>query len=166
MSISMIGLDTAKSVFQVHAVDQPGEMEIRRKLRRSELIALFERFCPVSRQAGHSETAEPVLSCGLHDGESNVPLSVFLKRVFLKMWAKWALCPGVWLAILTVARRLEALLKIEWDPDLGIKTIDAERHGGKWVVRAGGAATRVARRKALWNNCIVLLRRTRVGHAG
>jgi transposase len=29
-------------------------------------------------------------------------------------------------------------LKIEWDPDLGIKTTDAELHGGKWVVRAGG----------------------------
>ena len=36
MSISMIGLDTAKSVFQVHAVDQTGKIEIRRKLRRSE----------------------------------------------------------------------------------------------------------------------------------
>lgn len=35
MSVSMIGLDTAKSVFQVHAVDQAGKPEIKRKLRRS-----------------------------------------------------------------------------------------------------------------------------------
>ena len=46
MSISMIGLDTAKSVFQVHAVDQVGKIEIRRKLRRSELIAFFEQQEP------------------------------------------------------------------------------------------------------------------------
>ena len=38
MSITMIGLDTAKSVFQVHSVNEAGEMVIRRKLRRSELI--------------------------------------------------------------------------------------------------------------------------------
>lgn len=43
MSISMIGLDTAKSVFQVHAVDQTGNAEIRRKLRRNELIPFFEK---------------------------------------------------------------------------------------------------------------------------
>ena len=42
MSTTMIGLDTAKSVFQVHAVDEAGEVVIRRKLRRSELIGFFE----------------------------------------------------------------------------------------------------------------------------
>jgi transposase len=43
MSVTMIGLDTAKSVFQVHAVDTAGKAEIRRKLRRSELIPFFEK---------------------------------------------------------------------------------------------------------------------------
>ena len=43
MSITMIGLDTAKSVFQVHAVDETGKAEIRRKLRRSELLSFFEK---------------------------------------------------------------------------------------------------------------------------
>jgi transposase len=38
MSITTIGLDTAKSVFQIHAVDEAGRAQIRRKLRRSELI--------------------------------------------------------------------------------------------------------------------------------
>ena len=33
MSTIMIGLDTAKSVFQVHAVNESGEVEIRRKPR-------------------------------------------------------------------------------------------------------------------------------------
>jgi transposase len=43
MSITMIGLDTAKSVFQVHAVNEAGETVIRRKIRRSELIGFFEK---------------------------------------------------------------------------------------------------------------------------
>jgi len=32
MSIAMIGLDTAKSMFQVHAVGEAGKVEIKRKL--------------------------------------------------------------------------------------------------------------------------------------
>ena len=43
MSISMIGLDTAKSVFQVHGVDAAGKAVIRRKIRRSDLVAFFEK---------------------------------------------------------------------------------------------------------------------------
>ena len=43
MTVSMIGLDTAKLVFQVHGVDEGGKAQLVRKLRRSELIAFFER---------------------------------------------------------------------------------------------------------------------------
>jgi len=43
MSISMIGLDTAKSVFQIHGVNETGKAELKRKVRRSELIAFFEK---------------------------------------------------------------------------------------------------------------------------
>ena len=42
MSITMIGLDTAKSVFQIHGVNETGKAELKRKLRRGELIAFFE----------------------------------------------------------------------------------------------------------------------------
>src|SRR3982751_1588204 len=53
MSIAMIGLDTAKSAFQVHAVDESGKAEVRRKLRRSELRAFFEKqeACTVVMEA-------------------------------------------------------------------------------------------------------------------
>jgi len=53
MSISMIGLDTAKSVFQIHGVNETGKVEIKRKLRRSELIAFFEKqeSCTVVMEA-------------------------------------------------------------------------------------------------------------------
>jgi transposase len=43
MSITMIGLDTAKSVFHVHAVDEAGKLELKRKLQRNDLISFFEK---------------------------------------------------------------------------------------------------------------------------
>src|ERR1700709_2412436 len=53
MSISMIGLDTAKTVFQIHCVDEAGRAEIKRKLRRNDLIAFFEQqaACTVVMEA-------------------------------------------------------------------------------------------------------------------
>jgi error-prone DNA polymerase len=49
----MIGLDTAKSVFQVHAADEAGKAVIRRKLSRTELIPFFEKqeACTVVMEA-------------------------------------------------------------------------------------------------------------------
>ena len=34
MNVSIIGLDLAKNVFQVHAIDEGGEVIVRRALRR------------------------------------------------------------------------------------------------------------------------------------
>jgi transposase len=53
MSIAIIGLDTAKSVFQVHAVNEFGQVEVRRKRQRSELISFFEKqeVCTVVLEA-------------------------------------------------------------------------------------------------------------------
>jgi error-prone DNA polymerase len=49
----MIGLDTAKSVFQIHGVNEAGKAELKRKLRRSELIPFFEKqeTCTVVMEA-------------------------------------------------------------------------------------------------------------------
>jgi transposase len=41
MSVTMIGLDTAKSSFQVHGVNETGGAELRRTLRRGEVIGFF-----------------------------------------------------------------------------------------------------------------------------
>ena len=48
-----IGLDLAKSVFQVHGVDEAGEIVVRRKLRRSQLLAFFAKqpACLVGMEA-------------------------------------------------------------------------------------------------------------------
>jgi transposase len=43
MDISMIGLDTAKAAFQIHAIDENGKAILRRKLRRSEILPFFEK---------------------------------------------------------------------------------------------------------------------------
>ncbi len=42
--VTMIGLDLAKNVFQVHGVDASGKTVIRRQLRRGQ-------FCPSSRSS-------------------------------------------------------------------------------------------------------------------
>jgi transposase len=53
MSITMIGVDTAKSVFQIHGVDASGKACLKRKLQRSELISFFEQqeACTVVMEA-------------------------------------------------------------------------------------------------------------------
>ena len=42
--VSRIGLDTAKNVFQVHAVDAAGEVVVSRRLRRGQVLEWFARL--------------------------------------------------------------------------------------------------------------------------
>jgi hypothetical protein len=44
--ITTIGLDIAKSVFQVHGVDASGQVVIRRQLKRRYVLAFFQRLPP------------------------------------------------------------------------------------------------------------------------
>jgi transposase len=46
MDISTIGLDLAKSVFQVHGVDASGAVAIRKTLRRSQVLSFFTKLPP------------------------------------------------------------------------------------------------------------------------
>jgi transposase len=46
MKIATIGLDLAKNVFQLHAVDAEGRVVLRRRLRRSEVVRFFARLSP------------------------------------------------------------------------------------------------------------------------
>jgi transposase len=46
MHVTTVGLDLAKHVFQVHGIDQDGQVLIRRQLRRGELINFFRRLPP------------------------------------------------------------------------------------------------------------------------
>jgi transposase len=44
--ISMIGLDTAKSIFQVHGTDAGGDCKLVRRLKRRELLPFFKKLPP------------------------------------------------------------------------------------------------------------------------
>jgi transposase len=46
MEITTIGLDLAKSVFQVHGVDATGKVVVRKSLRRAQMLPFFARLPP------------------------------------------------------------------------------------------------------------------------
>src|SRR5947209_890239 len=46
MQITTIGLDLAKSVFQVHGVDAAGQIVAKKKLRRAEVLKFFQALPP------------------------------------------------------------------------------------------------------------------------
>ncbi len=46
MRIATIGLDIAKSVFQVHGADAAGQVVVRRRLTRGRVLAFFEKLAP------------------------------------------------------------------------------------------------------------------------
>ena len=45
-TITTIGLDIAKSVFQIHGVDAEGKVIIRRQLKRRYVLAFFRKQAP------------------------------------------------------------------------------------------------------------------------
>ena len=46
MKITTVGLDLAKSVFQVHGVDCRGKAVLRKQLKRSEMATFFANLPP------------------------------------------------------------------------------------------------------------------------
>src|SRR2546426_2084731 len=45
-TVSTIGLDIAKSVFQVHGVDAAGQVVVRRQLKRRYVLVFFQKLPP------------------------------------------------------------------------------------------------------------------------
>ena len=67
-TVTTIGLDIAKSVFQVHGVDAAGQVVIRRQLKRRHVLSFFEKVLrplplthPVSRELAH--VGIPKIAC-------------------------------------------------------------------------------------------------------
>lgn len=44
--ITTIGIDLAKSVFQVHAIAADGEVIVRRQVRRAQMLEFFAKLSP------------------------------------------------------------------------------------------------------------------------
>ena len=53
MQLTTIGLDLAKHVFQVHAVNEAGTVVLRKQLRRVQVVAFFAKLpaCVVGMEA-------------------------------------------------------------------------------------------------------------------
>lgn len=51
--LATVGIDLAKSVFQIHGVDGNGLVLVRRQLRRSQLLAFFQKLprCLIGMEA-------------------------------------------------------------------------------------------------------------------
>ena len=45
-NITTIGLDLAKRVFQVHGLDQDGQLVLRKQLRRGQVVKFFGTLPP------------------------------------------------------------------------------------------------------------------------
>ena len=46
MKVSILGLDLAKNVFQIHGVDEKGKTVLRKKLTRSHLLEFMAQMPP------------------------------------------------------------------------------------------------------------------------
>ncbi len=59
MQISTIGIDLAKRVFQIHGVDQDGNVVLRKQLRRAQALGFFAELLPclVGREACGTDSA-------------------------------------------------------------------------------------------------------------
>ena len=65
-TITTIGFDIAKSVFQVHGVDAVGQVIVRRQLKRRQVIEFFQKLppCLVGIEACASSSKPLVTGCG------------------------------------------------------------------------------------------------------
>ena len=51
-TITTVGLDIAKTAFQVHAIDAAGNIIVRRQLNRRYVLAFFQKTVTVRCRAG------------------------------------------------------------------------------------------------------------------
>ena len=56
-SVTTVGLDLAKHVFQVHGVDAPGRVVVAKAIRRNKLLEFFASLAPCLVGLGASGSA-------------------------------------------------------------------------------------------------------------
>ncbi len=56
-AVTMVGLDIAKNVFQVHSVDTNGQVVFRQQLKRSRVLAFFKKLGPSTVGIEASDTS-------------------------------------------------------------------------------------------------------------
>ena len=88
MSIDIVGVDTAKAVFQLHGADATGKAVLKRKLHRSAMVPFFDKLpaCRIILEAcGASHYWARTLSGLGHDVKLIAPEAV---RPFVKKGKK------------------------------------------------------------------------------
>ena len=84
-TITTIGLDIAKSVFQVHGVDAQGQVIIRRQLKRRYVLAFFQKLALIIRDVPKRflgvQARDRVSLCG----DTLEVLRVFIKHIELRL---------------------------------------------------------------------------------
>ena len=90
-NITTIGLDLAKSVFQVHAADEDGSPVVRKKLRRAQVLGFFSRLpaCLVGMEACGSAHywARELQKLG-HENYGDSLLNALIRLCHLSPWAR------------------------------------------------------------------------------
>ena len=75
--VTTIGLDIAKSVFQVHGVGADGGVVVRRQLRRAQVLPFFQRQAPClaifSRSRPSSKSSEKGCKADVSAGWVGLP---------------------------------------------------------------------------------------------
>ena len=80
-TITTIGLDIAKSVFQVHGVDVAGQVVVRRQLKRRQVIAFFQI---------HGTKSRPWLTALLTRRPTKVAAIALANKLARMAWAMMA----------------------------------------------------------------------------
>lgn len=99
-TIAIVGLDLAKSIFQVHAIDALGGVVVRRALRRANLLDFFRKLppCLVGMEACATAHfwAREIQACG-HDVKIIPPIYVkaYVKRSKTDAADAEAICEAV-----------------------------------------------------------------------
>src|SRR5258707_10966318 len=79
MQITTIGLDIAKNVFQVHGIDANETVVVRKRLRRSQVLAFFKALppCLIAREA----QADKLFKESLEIADKATPENVSVARL-------------------------------------------------------------------------------------
>src|ERR1700726_3663928 len=89
-TITTIGLDIAKSVFQVHGVDAQGKVIVRRQLKRRYVLAFFQKLppCLVGIEACASSHYWSRELQALGHTNVSTRLDVAMSRPMIKLWPR------------------------------------------------------------------------------
>ena len=64
--ISVIGLDLAKNVFQVHGIDSEGEVAVRKQLKRSQATSAKRPSASIAGKSSAQTSVNSTAPCGPH----------------------------------------------------------------------------------------------------